>query len=371
MKPGLYLGQCAQFCGIEHAKMLIRVYVDTPRQFDARGSKNQQQPVPPATVSPGRGGRAPVAEDSSVDNSAAAGRRIFETEACMNCHTIAGTAANGTFGPDLTHLMSRATIAAGAAANTPENLRAWIQDPEHLQTRRADARHATQRPANRRSRGVPLHSALKEEAMADQTLPDSRLSRRQPHLAQPRRCSSGCTAGWSPSITRSSASSTSCTRSFSCSSPAPKRSLIRIQLAIPHNHFVSPEAYNELFTMHGTTMVFLVGMPILFGFANYLVPLMIGARDMAFPRLNAFSFWLTAFGGLLLYFSFIGGVGLSGTGTAPDVGWFAYAPLTAQSVLARPHHRLLGAVASSSAASAASARPSTSSPPSSACAAAA
>jgi cytochrome c oxidase subunit 1 len=105
---------------------------------------------------------------------------------------------------------------------------------------------------------------------------------------------------------------------------------IRIQLVIPNNHFVSPELYNELFTMHGTTMVFLVGMPILFGFANYLVPLMIGARDMAFPRLNAFGFWMTAFGGLFLYFSFIGGFGLYGMGSAPDVGWFAYVPLTAQ-----------------------------------------
>jgi cytochrome c oxidase subunit 1 len=78
--------------------------------------------------------------------------------------------------------------------------------------------------------------------------------------------------------------------------------------------FCRPELYNEMFTMHGTTMVFLVGMPILFGFANYLVPLMIGARDMAFPRLNAFSFWMTAFGGLLLYYSFIGGFGLYGMG---------------------------------------------------------
>lgn len=105
---------------------------------------------------------------------------------------------------------------------------------------------------------------------------------------------------------------------------------MRIQLAMPNNHFLGPETYNELFTMHGTTMVFLVGMPILFGFANYLVPLMVGARDMAFPRLNAFSFWLTAFGGLMLYFSFIGGFGLYGMGNAPDVGWFAYAPLTAK-----------------------------------------
>ena len=105
---------------------------------------------------------------------------------------------------------------------------------------------------------------------------------------------------------------------------------IRIQLAIPDNHFLDPATFNRFFTMHGTTMVFLVGMPILFGFANYLVPLMIGARDMAFPRLNAFSFWLTAFGGLFLYFSFVGGFGLYGMGSAPDVGWFAYAPLTAR-----------------------------------------
>jgi len=98
----------------------------------------------------------------------------------------------------------------------------------------------------------------------------------------------------------------------------------------PHNGFVSPQVFNQMFTMHGTTMIFFVAMPLVFGFANYLVPLMIGARDMAFPRLNAFSFWLTAFSGLFLYFSFVGGFGLYGAGTAPDVGWFAYAPLTSK-----------------------------------------
>ncbi|MBN8245971.1 MAG: cytochrome c oxidase subunit I [Verrucomicrobia bacterium] len=106
--------------------------------------------------------------------------------------------------------------------------------------------------------------------------------------------------------------------------------LMRLQLAYPNNTFLSPQVFNQLFTLHGTTMVFLVGMPILFGFANYLVPLMIGARDLAFPRLNAFGFWLSAFGGLLLYFSLIGGMGMTGAGSAPDVGWFAYSPLTAK-----------------------------------------
>jgi len=106
--------------------------------------------------------------------------------------------------------------------------------------------------------------------------------------------------------------------------------IMRIQLIRPHNDFVSPEVFNRMFTMHGTTMIFFVAMPLVFGFANYLVPLMIGARDMAFPRLNAFSFWMTAMGGLFLYFSFFGGDGLYGAGSAPDVGWFAYAPLTSK-----------------------------------------
>jgi cytochrome c oxidase subunit 1 len=105
-------------------------------------------------------------------------------------------------------------------------------------------------------------------------------------------------------------------------------SLIRFQLVVPQNTLLSPQVFNRLFTMHGTTMIFFVAVPIMFGFGNYLVPLMIGARDLAFPRLNAFGFWLTLFGGVLLYFSYLAGDGLYGAGSAPDVGWFAYSPLT-------------------------------------------
>jgi cytochrome c oxidase subunit 1/cytochrome c oxidase subunit I+III len=96
--------------------------------------------------------------------------------------------------------------------------------------------------------------------------------------------------------------------------------LIRTQLAVPNNHFLAPDTYNQIFTMHGTTMIFLVAMPAVFGLVNYIMPLQIGARDMAFPRMNAFSFWLVPFGGLLLHFSIL-------AGGAPNVGWFAYAPL--------------------------------------------
>ncbi len=117
--------------------------------------------------------------------------------------------------------------------------------------------------------------------------------------------------------------------------------LMRIQLAVPHNHFVSPQVFNRLFTMHGTTMVFFMGMPILFGVGNYLVPLMIGARDMAFPRLNAFSFWITAFGGILLYFSYLGGDGLYGMGIGAGRRLVGLRSADCEGFFTWPQHRLL------------------------------
>src|SRR5579871_2808274 len=98
-------------------------------------------------------------------------------------------------------------------------------------------------------------------------------------------------------------------------------SLIRWQLSTPNAGHLSPEAYDQIFTMHGLTMIFLFVMPTMAGFGNYLVPLMIGARDMAFPRLNALGYWLLFFGGIFMYASFI-------FVSAPNAGWFSYAPLT-------------------------------------------
>ena len=109
-ETGLYLGQCAQYCGTQHALMLLRVYVDSREDFD-RWVKQQSQPA-------------------QLGTKPSEGRTIFETTACVNCHTIAGTPAKGTFGPDLTHLMSRQTIASGASSNTIGNLIAWIYKPD-------------------------------------------------------------------------------------------------------------------------------------------------------------------------------------------------------------------------------------------------
>jgi cytochrome c oxidase subunit 2 len=108
-ETGLYLGQCAQYCGTQHAMMLLRVYVDSREDF-GRWIQEQSRPA-------------------HITNTVSDGQKIFETTACVNCHTVAGTPANGTFGPDLTHLMSRQTIAAGATKNTLGNLIAWIYNP--------------------------------------------------------------------------------------------------------------------------------------------------------------------------------------------------------------------------------------------------
>jgi cytochrome c oxidase subunit II len=110
--PGLYVGQCAEFCGVQHAGMLLRVIVSPKDEF-LHWVVAQQ---------------APTMEDPHVR----VGRELFQSLACINCHTVRGTTANGRFGPDLTHLMSRSTLAAGMAANTPENLQAWIDDPDTL-----------------------------------------------------------------------------------------------------------------------------------------------------------------------------------------------------------------------------------------------
>ena len=129
---GLYVGQCAQFCGVQHAKMLLRVYVDTPEQFQQWIAQQQkaQTEIAGGSVS------APASQNtgSALEVNAHDGKLVFEQQACINCHAVAGTVANGRFGPDLTHLMSRETLASGAMPNTPENLKAWIEDPNTFKT---------------------------------------------------------------------------------------------------------------------------------------------------------------------------------------------------------------------------------------------
>lgn len=110
--PGTYLGNCAEYCGTQHARMLLRVIVQTPDEF-AQWAKQQQQPA--------------LSETTATE-----GRKVFFANSCVNCHTINGTSAQGKFGPDLTHLMNRQTLAAGVVTNTPDKLRQWIRDPQTI-----------------------------------------------------------------------------------------------------------------------------------------------------------------------------------------------------------------------------------------------
>jgi cytochrome c oxidase subunit II len=111
-KPGTYLGNCAEYCGTQHARMLIRVVVQTPEEFD-RWVRGQQQAT-------------------SVATNVADSRKAFFANSCVNCHTIRGTSAQGKFGPDLTHLMSREMLAGGVVPNTADNLRLWLRDPQKI-----------------------------------------------------------------------------------------------------------------------------------------------------------------------------------------------------------------------------------------------
>ena len=113
-QPGLYLGQCAQYCGTQHAKMLLRVYAQSPEDFAAWVRQQQQ------------------AANPQLSGDAAEGRQVFLHSACINCHAIAGTTATGRYGPDLTHLAGRDTIASGAFDNTPANLRKWVDNPDSM-----------------------------------------------------------------------------------------------------------------------------------------------------------------------------------------------------------------------------------------------
>ena len=153
-QPGLYVGQCAQFCGTQHAKMLLRVYVDPPDQFAkwiAEQQKTQLEIQNQAGLEiqldsgngagqKGLSSNSPATRMNTAYESASLpqgidahdGQFVFEHQACINCHTVAGTAADGRYGPDLTHLMTRSTLAAGAISNTPDHLNAWISAPDQI-----------------------------------------------------------------------------------------------------------------------------------------------------------------------------------------------------------------------------------------------
>ena len=279
-RAGVYDGACAEFCGDQHAWMRFAVVAEPLPQYQAWLTRQAQPAAAPAGDVAGRG------------------RRFFFAETCANCHAIKGTSAIANAAPDLTHLASRTELAAGRIANNPQNLARWLRNPQQFKPGCQMPNFSSQRRravATRRLHGGPAMTA----GAFVKPQPDERELPAESSLL-----------GWFSSVDHKQIGILYiCTALVFLLIGGAEAIAIRVQLVVPNNTLIGPSFFNQLFTMHGTTMVFLVGMPILTGFANYLVPLMIGARDVAFPRLNAFGFWLVPLGGILLHYSFLTGIG--------------------------------------------------------------
>ena len=278
--PGTYSGACSEFCGTDHAWMRFRVIAQPETTYNA-WLRQQVAPPPQPT------------------GLAAEGARLFREKKCAECHGIAGvvTVSNPERGPDLSHLASRELLGGGIARNTPANLMLWLSDPQAA------------KPGNH----MPADAADGQRADFAARLPG------EPAMSE--RAADGVVA-WLGAIDHKRVGILYMLSALLFFLAGGLEAMVmRAQLAAPNLKLIAPEVYNQMFTMHGTTMIFLVAMPVLTGFGVYLVPLMIGANETALPRLGALSFWLQFFGGLLLYFSFL-------MGGAPNAGWFSYAPLT-------------------------------------------
>ncbi len=293
IEPGEYQGACAEYCGAQHAWMRFRVVAQDAAAYEAW--LNAQA--------------APAVEPAAGD--ARLGQTRFGELTCANCHNIRGINKQKQYGPDLTHVASRKMLAAERIENTPGNLKDWLRQPNII---KPDCEMPNLKLSDTRLNCADGISGVAE--MSDIPITPGLLDADFPAQSQ------SAWLEWIATVDhkRIGILYLLATSIFFCLGGI-EALLIRIQLAWPGNTFLSPEMYNQIFTMHGTTMVFLVVVPLLLGLANYLTPLMIGASDMALPRLNAFSFWVFLFGGVLLYFSFV-------SGHAPSAGWFSYAPLS-------------------------------------------
>jgi cytochrome c2 len=306
-EPGEHSSECAELCGLQHAQMALTVVVSPPRASSRGSAASNDRAAKPA------GGAAQRGAEIVVEGE------------CAECHTIRGTQADGSGGPDLTDVASRPTLGAGAVANSDGNLRAWVTGPQALKdgvkmpaprphgpaARRGarlsgDARVTT---AQRRARpGTETPTVFEpptgkelDELFADEPGLWGQLTAVQNDKIGVRLLLTGffflLLGGSFDSV------------------------MMRLQLAVPENSFISPQLYNELFTNHGSVTMFLVILPVFEGFAILLLPFLLGTRELPYPRLGAFSYWTFLFGGLLYYSATL-------WETVPDAGWFAYTPLS-------------------------------------------
>ena len=242
---------------------------------------------------------------------------------CAACHRVAGTEANGLAGPDLTHVGSRRTLGAGILPNNRGTLIGWIGDSQSLSLAIACRAMTCSMPTSRSYRHLARAAEMRSETGFDYSLygaspPRSvpiAKSKIEPHLAR---------QGWA----RLTAVNNNCVgfwyviTAFGFFLAAGILALgMRVQLAAPMQDFLGVDTYNQFFTMHGTVMMFLFAVPMVEAIGIMLLPQMLAARDLPFPRLSAFAFWAYFVGGTMFFLSLF-------VGLAPDGGWFMYPPLT-------------------------------------------
>ena len=274
-----------EFCGVQHAHMGFLVIADPPAAFRLWEDAQIQPAPPPATP------------------EIAAGEALFVYR-CGACHTVRGSRAGGSVAPDLTHLMSRSDARGrDPAAQHGDALRLDRQSAGD-QARRTDAGPRCLRPGIAKPAHLSRHFEVtvmraptsRRLTICDRPSACRGLRPRPPVSGDELRAiweTQPGIAGWFSSVDHKEIGIRYIVTAFAFLAVGGLEALVmRIQLARPDQTLLTPEQYNQLFSMHGMTMIFLYAMPILSGFSNYLWPLILGSRDMAFPRLNALSYWI-------------------------------------------------------------------------------
>ena len=303
-RTGVFRGVCAEFCGTSHALMSFSVVVMEPAGF-ATWLAQQYAPAQPPVL--------PLA---------ARGAELFLATGCGACHTVRGTPANGVVGPDLTHVGSRQSLGAGILPNDPAGISTMDYSDRYPQAGGpyAGLRHAAARGYRGYGR-LSGGTAMRHDPAPLPQAPPLEVQRAQEaRLLQAWKMPQGWRYWSEVNNTAVGIWYTIAACSFFLFGGV-LALLIRIQLAFPDHNFLSADLYNQVFTLHGSIMMFLFAVPIFEAVSIMFLPQMLGARDLPFPRLSAYGFWGFALGGTFLCGSIF-------FDAAPRGGWFMYPPLT-------------------------------------------
>ena len=277
-RPGIFRGQCAEFCGLQHAHMAFDVVAEPEADFE-RWLERMRQPARAAAD----GRRSSAAATSSCTAAAPAATRS----------TAPPRTARSA--PDLTHIATRSTLGAGTLPNTPEHLARLDSRSAGEQAGQPDAAESADRRRPAGAARLPGDAAMTRRRELPHADEDVAMLERDVGRAA-RALSAGSRHVDHKSIGRRYL----VTAFVYFLIGGVLAALMRLQLSRPDNTLIGPDLYNQIFTTHGTTMMFLFAVPVMQALGIYFVPLMVGARSIAFPRLVAFSYWMFLFGGIFL-----------------------------------------------------------------------